>query len=48
MMMWEIDMRSPEEAWAECDFTKDGKVDFMEFCDWAIGKHMTIVSEDES
>ena len=47
MVKWGVDMRDSQAAWKSCDFTEDGRVDFMEFCDWAIKASMQLVSSDE-
>ena len=47
LMRWGIDMRDINARWGEVDFKKDGLVDFMEFCDWAIQLSMDLESDEE-
>ena len=44
---WGIDMSNPEKMWKECDRDGGGMVLFIEFCDWAVKKHLDLEDDDD-
>ena len=44
---WGVDMSNTEKMWKECDRDGGGMVLFIEFCDWAIKKHLDLKDDDD-
>ena len=44
---WGIDMSNPDKMWKECDRDGGGMVLFIEFCDWAVKKHLDLEDDDD-
>ena len=47
LVKWGIDMSNPEQQWCEADRDGGGQILFIEFCDWAIKRHLDLDDDDD-